>query len=163
MRKVKYPELGKRIREARINLKLKQKDCLSGLGDVTPQMLSDWENGYVCPSLTYLINISNFYKVSLDYIILGKKIDETNKEITTYKDAIEYVVQLHLSGIFEISSWAENNGMRNVCLNSFNKTISDFEKRYRNLLIGRNSMRVELFNEALLELIDEYNIPYDKN
>lgn len=161
MRKVKYAEMGKRIKDARIALGLKQKDCLGPLGDVTAQMLSDWENGYVCPSLTYLINISKFYNISLDYIVLGKNKNSNKKKIVTYKDAMEMIVELEQSGLFDIGGYAAN-----TCyvtnLSSQDKQIGIFKQNYDNLLTGLKTMKKELFTEALKDLLNEFDFPLSK-
>ena len=102
MKKAKYQEMGSRIRQARIDAGFKQKDCLVPLGDITPGMLSGWEKGYVCPSLNYLINISKFFNVSLDYIIMGTKKDENDMTIRTYKDCFIYIVELLKSNLLFI-------------------------------------------------------------
>ncbi|MCR4661284.1 MAG: helix-turn-helix domain-containing protein [Clostridia bacterium] len=158
MRKVKYPEMGSRIRQARIDAGLKQKDCLLPLGDITAQMLSDWENGYVCPTITYLRNIANFYKVSLDYIILGKKKDQNDKTIRTYKDVAECFVDLLGTGIFEIRDSYIDHGAYQTYLLTYDKTLHNFKEELDNLLVARKSMKKELFDEAVKDLIDKYDI-----
>lgn len=159
MRKIKYPEMGNRIRQARIDAALKQKDCLGPLGDITAQMLSDWENGYVCPTLIYLRNIANFYKVSLDYIVLGKKKDKDDKAIRTYKDIAEYIVTLINSGMFEIRDYSIDSKNYQTFLATRDQKIHDFKEELDNLLIARKSMKQELFDEAVKDLIDKYDIP----
>lgn len=158
MRKVKYPEMGNRIRQARIDAKLRQKDCLEPLGDITAQMLSDWEKGYVCPSLNYLINISNFYKVSLDYIILGKQKEENDKTIRTYKDAAIYITELVNCGLFNLDGYLSGEG--NVTsMTSLNKTIYKFKTEFDNLLVAKQSMKEELYKQAVIDLLERYDYP----
>lgn len=161
MRKVKYPEMGKRIRQARIEAGLKQKDCLEPLGDITAQMLSDWENGYVCPTLTYLRNISNFYKVSLDYIVLGKISSKKESSITTYKDATEHIVALVESDVFEINRTRLSNGMSKISIVSIDSKIDEFSDEYNRLLIAKNSMKKDLYEQAVKDLIEKYNTPLE--
>ena len=158
MRKVKYPEMGNRIRQARIDAKLRQKDCLEPLGDITAQMLSDWEKGYVCPSLNYLINISNFYKVSLDYIILGKQKEENDKTIRTFKDAAIYITELVNCGLFNLGEYLSGEG-RVTTMDSINNTIYKFKTELDNLLIAKNSMKEDLFKQAVSDLLDKYDYP----
>ena len=161
MRKVKYPEIGSRIRQARINAGLKQKDCLEPLGDITPQMLSDWENGYVCPSITYLGNISKFYKVSLDYIILGKQKEEKDKTIRTYKDAAVYITELINCELFDMEGYCDgNNKITNLL--SKDRTINKFKNEFDNLLIAKKSMKDELYKQAIVDLLDRYDYPLEK-
>lgn len=165
MRKAKYPEMGRRIKEARIAMGLKQKDCLIPLGDVTAQMLSDWEHGYVCPSITYLGNISEFYNVSLDYIILGKKQEPTGKTISTYKDAIKCILALVQSGLFDIDSFdfGSNRNNTQTTLTSKDKIIGSFEKELNNIMTASKSMKQELLTQAIVDLIDKYDIKYTKS
>lgn len=162
MRKVKYPEMGSRIRQARIELGLKQKECLEPLGDITAQMLSDWEKGYVCPTITYLKNIANFYKVSLDYIVLGRQKDENDKGIRTYKDAAEYMVALNESGLFKIDGYFMDMKHFETRLVSNNYTINEFREELGHLLIAKKSMKKELFEQAVKDLIDKYDKPITK-
>jgi len=157
MRKVKYPEMGKRIRQARIDAGLKQKDCLKGLGDVTAQMLSDWENGYVCPTITYLRNIANFYKVSLDYIVLGKKKDENDKKIRTYKDAIEYIISLLNCGKFNITEFINGHHVFETRVFTTDYEIYKFSEEYIKLSNAKELMKKELYDEALKDLVNKYD------
>lgn len=161
MRKVKYPEMGKRIRQARIEAGLKQKDCLEPLGDITAQMLSDWENGYVCPTLTYLRNIANFYEVSLDYIVLGKKSSEKESSIATYKDVAEHIVALIESDVFEINRTRFSNGVVKTSIISINSKIDEFSEEYNRLLIAKDSMKKDLYKQAVRDLIEKYNTPLE--
>lgn len=157
MRKVKYKEMGNRIRQARIKLGLKQKDCIEKLGDITPQMLSDWENGYVCPSINYLINIANYFKVSLDYIVLGIE-DKKETSIRTYKDAIEMMIALENSGLFECSlNYAGINCLYSIDLQTFDKTIIDFKRKYDDLEKTNAFMKKDIFKAALDDLKESYN------
>ena len=145
MRKVKYPEMGSRIKQARINAGLKQKECLESLGDITIQMLSDWERGYVCPTITYLRKISEFYNVSLDYIILGKPEKVNEIIIRSYKDAIEMICALSSCGLFNLES--PNTGIKDLhmtVMKTTNNTIAMFVKELNNLIFAQESMKQEL-------------------
>ncbi len=159
MRKVKYEDIGKRLKEARIAAGYKQKDCLEPLGDVTAQMLSDWENGYVCPSITYLINLSKFYNVSLDYIILGKAKNEKDRKIRTYKDAAECMLELSNCGLFELTSLSYYPGEdpQETQLTTQNIKMNEFKREYDNLSTAAQSMKKELFNQALKDLLEKYD------
>jgi len=160
MRKVKYADIGRRLKEARISTGLKQKDCLTPLGDVTPQMLSDWENGYVCPSITYLRNLATFYNISLDYIILGKAKDQNDKTIRTYKDAAIYMLELKKCGLFDIENYRYEHYI-STKLETSDETINNFREEYDNLLVAAKSLKPELLKQALNDLLDKYNIPLE--
>lgn len=158
MRKVKYADIGRRIKEARINAGYKQKDCLEPLGDITAQMLSDWENGYVCPSITYLRNLAKFYNVTLDYIILGKPMDKKDKTIRTYKDAAESMLELVKCNLFEID---HNNFERltYTYLQTFDDTINSFREELDNLFVASKTLKPELLKQAIDDLLDKYDFP----
>ncbi len=159
MRKPKYQEMGSRIRQARLNAGLKQKDCLVPLGDITVQMLSDWENGYVCPSLTYLINISVFFKISLDYLVLGKTDPAADSTICSYKDAIVYMISLNESGLFDLTCNFRDYDYI-VKMNSKDSRLVSFMQEYTKIRAASKSLRRELYEQAVEELVDKYDIPY---
>ena len=159
MRKVKYPDMGSRIKKARLNANLKQKDCLEPLGDITPQMLSDWENGYVCPSLDYLKNISTFFNLSLDYIVFGKECGSSNDCLESYSDVTSTILKLLNTGMFEFRITFENSSYEAVRLFSLDEKIVSFMTDYKNLLTAAKSMKKELFDQAVEDLIKKYNYP----
>lgn len=166
MRKVKYKEIGERIRQSRINAGLKQKDCLAPLGDITPQMLSDWEKGYVCPSIIYLKKIAYFFNISLDYLILGKNEKPARTEIRSAKDIAIRIVELVNSEYFVMNEETHLNASRTETIYTFvlkanNRLIIEFKREYEKLLALSGTLRKELFDQALADLIEKYDLPLD--
>lgn len=71
--KLNKKDIGKRMEGLRENHKpyLHQKELAAILG-VTQQMISNAERGKTMPSLDLLIKISQYFGVTIDYIITGK-------------------------------------------------------------------------------------------
>ncbi len=94
-KKVKYPEIGKRIREARLRKGKTQKECQIPLGDVTSSMISEWESGYAFPSVTYLKKISEYFDVSIDYLVFGEKEQNKNDFFISEKMIVNLLLILY--------------------------------------------------------------------
>ena len=151
-------EMGNRIRQARIKKGLRQNQCLKGLGDITPQMLSGWENGNVTPSIDYLMKISEFFNVTIDYLITGKTESGENGGVRTYKDAIIKMSALTRGGLFNMGTLPFDK-TDIISLTSFDETLRRFAEEYKKLSAARKTMRDDLFNEALKDLINKYDTP----
>lgn len=65
--------LNEKIKELRKSLGISQTQLAASLG-VSKQCVSNWENDNIQPSIEMLIKISEFFKVSTDYL-LGLKND----------------------------------------------------------------------------------------
>ncbi len=61
-------EIGKKIQEARINAQLTQEQVADALG-VSRQTISNWENERTYPDIKSIIQLSDLYKISLDYLL----------------------------------------------------------------------------------------------
>lgn len=72
-------EIGKRIKEAREFKGLKSKD-FAAIIKIDSSQYSKIENGKLLPTLTQIIEIGNQLEMSLDWLILGKKINGPAKE-----------------------------------------------------------------------------------
>ncbi len=72
---IKFGEVLKKLRK---NEKLTQEE-ISGLLDVDRSNVANYEAGKRLPPIESLIKIASHFKVSLDYLILGK--DVKNKEV----------------------------------------------------------------------------------
>lgn len=154
----KYPEIGKRIAEARKSRRLKQKDCRKPLGDVTIQMISSWENGHSFPSPTYLMKISQFFDLSLDYLVFGKKDNEVNKKPASYSELLNHLIFLMNSGVFssEINSIISNE-LQQLNLSASDKNILDFYKKLERLQNSKDLYGISNYEIALKELINSYS------
>ncbi len=151
-------EIGKRLAETRKSKKLKQEDLKEMIGAPTVQMISNWENGHAFPSATYLIILSKKLDVSLDYLLLGKESGTNAKNINTYKDVGECIIRLMACGIFELGSFLCANNRSAVTLTSYDQTISNFQTEFDNLRIASKTLRPELFNQAVIDLLNKYDI-----
>lgn len=155
-------ELGKRLAEIRKSKKIKQEELKEMIGVPTVQMISGWENGHSFPSSIYLINIAKKLDISLDYLLLGKENEKNSKKVQTYKDAIEKIIELKNCNLFYLNSYEIGNGVSATVLESRDKTIAKFKQELDYLLVAEQSLRKELFNQAISELIDKYDIAITK-
>ena len=71
-------EIGKVIKQARLNKKITQEQLAEALG-VTTQAVSKWETDCSYPDITLLPSIANFLDISADEL-LGIKLEERKKK-----------------------------------------------------------------------------------
>ncbi|WP_144624864.1 helix-turn-helix domain-containing protein [Bacillus velezensis] len=89
-------EFGDRLRELRKNSsrKISQKEAGRSVG-VSRTAYANYEHGNREPDLNTLIKLSNYYRVSLDYLIKGDEVEINNpdlsfdKAVFAIKDAIK--------------------------------------------------------------------------
>lgn len=155
-------EFGKRLAEVRKSKKIKQEEFKELIGAPTVQMISGWENGHSFPSPTYLIIIAKKLDISLDYLLLGREKESQDKTIRTYKDAAIAIVELIKCNLFDISSYLSSDSFGKTfnvtTLSSSNKKINSFREELDNLLVASKSLRPELFNQAVDDLLGKYDI-----
>ena len=73
-------DFGERLYKLRIENNLSQEQ-LAQLLDVSRQSISKWENGKGYPEMNRLLFMSNYFKVSLDYLVRGsEEITNDHKE-----------------------------------------------------------------------------------
>jgi transcriptional regulator with XRE-family HTH domain len=149
---------GKRLSEIRKSRKLKQQELKKLIEAPTIQMVSNWENGHVFPSATYLIILAKKLDVSLDYLLLGKEAKVQPKSISTYKDIATNIVNMVGSCLFDIAENCTADGTRMI-LFSCDQTVVSFKREFSNLLVASQSIRPELFDIAVKDLLDKYDIP----
>ena len=76
---------GERLYELRRNKNISQEE-LAELLDVSRQSISKWENDKAYPEMTRLLFMSEYFNVSLDYLMRGVEGDEINEDIAvSYK------------------------------------------------------------------------------
>lgn len=76
---------GERLYELRRNKNISQEG-LAELLDVSRQSISKWENDKAYPEMTRLLFMSEYFDVSLDYLMRGVEGDENNEDIAvSYK------------------------------------------------------------------------------
>lgn len=154
----KYPEIGKRIAEARKALGLKQKDCLKPLGDITIQMLSNWENGHTFPTATYLMKIAKVFNVSLDYIILGVRTDTKGLEVKTYKEAMDCIYALKESNVFNFMQSAIQRGEnRGIYFFTENKEIVQFYLDLQKVESAKDFMTETAFKQSIEQIKNKFD------
>lgn len=77
--------LSDRLQALRKSQNLSQEQLAEKM-DVSRQAISKWEGGQANPDINNILKLSDIYKVSTDYILTGKELD--NQII--YKDRIVY-------------------------------------------------------------------------
>ena len=152
-------EFGKRLSEIRKSRKFKQKDIKEMIEAPTVQMISNWETGRTFPSSHYLIILAKKLDTSLDYLLLGKEVDSESKTVNTYRDIGECIFNLVNSNLFILDGYYSSNSGYVTTLVSHDKKVSDFRGEFGNLLTAAKTLRPELFNQAVLDLLDKYDIP----
>lgn len=75
MKEINYKEIGKRIQEKRLLLKITQEKLAEEI-DVSPSYISEIERGTSICSLAVLVNIADSLKLNLEMLING--INENN-------------------------------------------------------------------------------------
>jgi len=83
------------LKEKRKDLGLTQQEVADKL-NVSRQTISNWEVGKSYPDTPTLIEISNFYNLSLDYMLKGylnfmKKIEKDTKQLDRYKTFMKII------------------------------------------------------------------------
>ena len=66
-------KIGSRLRELRKKKGLTQKDIVKIFKLSDQNLVSRYENGILNPPLKFLIEVSEYYNISLDWILKGKK------------------------------------------------------------------------------------------
>jgi len=95
------------LKEKRKDLGLTQQEVADKL-NVSRQTISNWEVGKSYPDTPTLIEISNFYNLSLDYMLKGdlnfmKKIEKDTKQLDRYKTFMKTIKLKRLSENFSES------------------------------------------------------------
>ena len=86
--------LGERIKTLRLAHSLSQVELGTALS-VTKQTVSNWENGYIQPSVDMLVRLADFFHSTTDYL-LGRD-DAKTIDVTDLNDEqvahIKYIIQ----------------------------------------------------------------------
>jgi transcriptional regulator with XRE-family HTH domain len=86
-----YVEIGKRMKNKRVELKLTQEK-LSELIDVSPSYVSEIERGTSICSLSTITKIASVLALNLDYLVLG--INPSNVD-TTFGELLNSIPEEH--------------------------------------------------------------------
>lgn len=89
--------LSDRLQELRKTHQFSQEQLAEKL-DVSRQAVSKWESGQANPDINNIIKLSKLYKVTTDYILLGK---EAESQII-YKEKIVYKEKKRLKLLYDI-------------------------------------------------------------
>ena len=65
------------------------------------------------------------------------------------------------SDVFEINRTRLSNGMSKISIVSIDSKIDEFSDEYNRLLIAKNSMKKDLYEQAVKDLIEKYNTPLE--
>jgi len=104
------------LKEKRNELNLTQQEVADHL-NVTRQTISNWEVGKSYPDIPTLIDISDFYELSLDYMLKGdsdfmKKIEKDTQQLIRLKNIFQsicyilaIIIFLYLAGYAIGKAW----------------------------------------------------------
>lgn len=152
--------IGYRIKEARKNNGLTQKQCAKKLDGITVQMISGWETGNVVPQLDNLIKISKLFNLSLDYLITGVAQENKNMEINTYKDVFRHMIALEAAGIFDFNVIDSGLGnIKEVVGYTFDEKIIKYVNELQTLKNAAGILDQEMLTQATKKLLEKYDIP----
>lgn len=94
-------ELGKRIKNRRLELNLTQSDIKQKTG-ISTGNLSDIERGRSAPSASALCELSDVLECSVDYILFGKSRNTDNSKLSDIREQLTPVQELVLSSLLEL-------------------------------------------------------------
>lgn len=86
-------KFGERLQQSRINLNLTQQDIANEM-HVSRQTISSWERGNSYPDINSLVNLSDYYQVSLDVLL---KEDSGMKEYLEKKEVEKSIKPIIIS------------------------------------------------------------------
>ncbi|MEG2412376.1 MAG: helix-turn-helix transcriptional regulator [Clostridium sp.] len=89
---------GDRIKDLRVEMKLTQEDIAIKF-NISRQAIANWESGLREPSMQNIIELANFYNVSIDYLFGQTSIKENfkaNKELEEYINDCIKVYKKHI-------------------------------------------------------------------
>ena len=89
-------DLGTRLLELRKNKNLSQEEVAEILG-VSRQTVSKWETGLSTPEFDKIEPLSKLFEISVDELVIGKKVQKEIKEETTTKYSTKSVFLLIIS------------------------------------------------------------------
>ena len=94
-------ELGKRIKNRRVELNLTQSDIKQKTG-ISTGNLSDIERGRSAPSASALCELSDVLECSVDYILFGKSRNTDKSKLSDIREQLTPVQELVLSSLLEL-------------------------------------------------------------
>lgn len=94
-------EVGKRIKNRRLELNLTQSDIKQKTG-ISTGNLSDIERGRSAPSASALCELSDVLECSVDYILFGRSRNTDNSKLSDIREQLTPVQELVLSSLLEL-------------------------------------------------------------
>lgn len=94
-------EVGKRIKNRRLELNLTQSDIKQKTG-ISTGNLSDIERGRSAPSASALCELSNVLECSVDYILFGRSRNTDISKLSDIREQLTSVQELALSSLLEL-------------------------------------------------------------
>lgn len=94
-------EVGKRIKNRRLELNLTQSDIKQKTG-ISTGNLSDIERGRSAPSASALCELSDVLECSVDYILFGGSRNTDNSKLSDIREQLTPVQELVLSSLLEL-------------------------------------------------------------
>ena len=115
--------VGKRIKELRANAEISQQE-LGDLVGVSKVSISGYESGNRIPSLEILIEIANYFNISLDYLV-GREIKAYNEDDNRF---VGCIAEPDIEIINEIKHYPilYNNILKNI-----SKAVKNMSKRIK--------------------------------
>lgn len=148
--------IASRINKLRTSAGLSQAAFGASIG-TTQAALSAYEKGIRTPSLDMLINISNRYHVSIDW--LSGLIDIPNStQIKTYADLITSIVLLNDNKLFDITLDRDSDILNFI---SADKILIEFFKEWNEMRTLRKDLENgdRLYHLWLDDAVKRYDIP----
>lgn len=149
-------KIGERIRELRGSRGISQ-ETLADVCNVSMQAVSKWENGQSYPDITFLPLLAEYFQVTTDYLLTGRKeaiageyaqADGGNEQIAdmlrdkTEEDVL-YIVQYRNGKILDKKEWNEGG------INNNEEAIKViFEEEFQKIEKG---LSVEIWGNANIE------------
>ena len=106
-------EIGKKLKEARINSGLTQEQVAEDI-KVTRQTISNWENERSYPDIMNVIDLSNLYSLSLDDLLIGddKMIEHLEENTNIVKSNRKLIAAIMINVLLVIILVAFNMFLR---------------------------------------------------
>ncbi len=116
-------EVGKRIKNRRLELNLTQSDIKQKTG-ISTGNLSDIERGRSAPSASALCELSYVLECSVDYILFGKSRNTDKSKFSDIHEQLTPLQELILSSVSELSQYDQEEILEIIQLKIRRKSIS---------------------------------------
>lgn len=146
--------VGKRIAECRKEKGFMQKDLCNLIDDLTPQMISNWEQGHACPSPYYLCILAKTLDTTTDYLLMGIK-NNVLEEKPSKRHVLETIVSFRLSGSKDVKVCIDKDTLhRYLHVDIRENDIVDFWLKFEKLNEARSVLGEQVYFEQVYKLLD---------